>query len=258
VSLHHDPADSGNFRIRPDGRRGAPSATLRILFMKMKSHFRRILLVTTLAVVGMCALSPRGRNVVIRFWPTLGLSAPEVSAAATPDAPGAPPPDMNFPPPGFGGPSPFGTGGFGPGPMRETKLVVQFDKDGKGWLNIGERKAAREYLREHPTGRPGMRRGPRGGRPSWAQRDDEAPPSPGPKISPADVESLAGVPLYTSNVVRTLFLDFDDTDWELEMAEFKNTDVEVPARLTVDGRIYPDVGVHFHGMSSFMMMSAGH
>ncbi|HTL54187.1 MAG TPA: hypothetical protein VL361_00855 [Candidatus Limnocylindrales bacterium] len=42
------------------------------------------------------------------------------------------------------------------------------------------------------------------------------------------------------------------------MAEFKRTDIEVPARLTVDGRTYADVGVHFHGMSSFMMVSEGH
>jgi len=33
--------------------------------------------------------------------------------------------------------------------------------------------------------------------------------------------------------------------------------VEVPAKLTVDGKTYPDVGVHFHGMSSFMMVGEG-
>src|SRR5262249_1294677 len=64
-------------------------------------------------------------------------------------------------------------------------------------------------------------------------------------------------PLYASNVLRTLFLEFEDTDWEKELAEFKNTDVEVPAKLTVDGKTYNDVGVHFHGMSSFMMVAEG-
>ena len=41
------------------------------------------------------------------------------------------------------------------------------------------------------------------------------------------------------------------------MAEFNNTDVEIPARVTVDGKVYPDVGVHFRGMSSFMMVGPG-
>jgi hypothetical protein len=57
--------------------------------------------------------------------------------------------------------------------------------------------------------------------------------------------------------VRTLFLEFEDADWEKELAEFKNTDVEVPAKLIVDGKTYPDVGVHFRGMSSFMMVPEG-
>lgn len=42
------------------------------------------------------------------------------------------------------------------------------------------------------------------------------------------------------------------------MADFNNTDVEVPATLTVDGKKYPNVGVHFRGMSSFMTVGAGH
>ena len=58
-------------------------------------------------------------------------------------------------------------------------------------------------------------------------------------------------------MLRTLFLEFENADWEKELADFKNTDVEVPAKLTVDGKTYPDVGVHFHGMSSFMMVEEG-
>ena len=38
---------------------------------------------------------------------------------------------------------------------------------------------------------------------------------------------------------------------------FKNTDVEVPATLVVDGKTYKDVGVHFRGASSFMMVPEG-
>lgn len=61
------------------------------------------------------------------------------------------PPDVDGPPPfGPGGPEGFGPGGPGPGGpggmIGETKLVKQFDKNGDGWLNQEERKAARAYL----------------------------------------------------------------------------------------------------------------
>ena len=252
VSLERDSSPDSELLGHPVADALGYLTQIDVPLLKMKSPFRRIALLTILTLVAMCALSSCTRNTVARLLATVGLSVTQVTAA-TPDDPTPSPPDMNFPPPGPGSP-----GGFGPGAMREAKLVAQFDKDAKGWLNNAERKAAREYLRDHPTGRPGMRRGPGGFRPPWAQRDDEAPASPGPKIFPADVENLTGVPLYASNVVRTLFLDFDDADWEKEMADFKHTDVEVPARLTVDGRSYPDVGVHFHGMSSFMMVGEGH
>jgi hypothetical protein len=58
-------------------------------------------------------------------------------------------------------------------------------------------------------------------------------------------------------VLRTIFINFADADWEPEMAEFNNTDVDVPATLTIDGKTYPDVGVHFRGMSSFFMVGEG-
>ena len=38
---------------------------------------------------------------------------------------------------------------------------------------------------------------------------------------------------------------------------FNNTDVEVPATLTVDGKTYRDVGVHFRGASSFFGVPDG-
>src|SRR4029434_4196080 len=49
----------------------------------------------------------------------------------------------------------------------------------------------------------------------------------------------------------TFFLEFEGTDWEKELIDFHHTDVEVPAKLTVDGKTYQDVGVHFRGASSF-------
>src|SRR6185436_7311808 len=44
---------------------------------------------------------------------------------------------------------------------------------------------------------------------------------------------------------------------EAELEDFHSTDVEVPATLTVDGKKFPNVGVHFRGMSSYMMVPAG-
>jgi spore coat protein CotH len=83
------------------------------------------------------------------------------------------------------------------------------------------------------------------------------PTKPGPKISPADVESYPDEPLYTDKVVRTLFIDFEESDWEQVMQDFYRTDVDVPATLTVDGVVYPEVGVHFRGLSSFGMVREG-
>src|SRR5947207_5877706 len=47
------------------------------------------------------------------------------------------------------------------------------------------------------------------------------------------------------------------SDWEKELADFYHTDVDVPAKLTVDGKTYPDVGVHFRGASSYMTVPEG-
>jgi spore coat protein CotH len=63
--------------------------------------------------------------------------------------------------------------------------------------------------------------------------------------------------LYDLKIVRTLFLEFENPDWEKELEEFHGTDVDVPAMLTVDGNQYPNVGVRFRGMSSYMMLPSG-
>jgi CotH kinase protein len=140
--------------------------------------------------------------------------------------------------------------------QAERKLLKDFDRDGDKRLNATERKAAREELAKQPAGGgprgPGRRGfGPRGG------GGTPVTPVPGPRISPADVASQAGAPLYDPQTLRTLFLEFENADWEKELADFHNTDVLVPARLTVDGRAYPEVGVHFRGMSSFGMVGEG-
>jgi hypothetical protein len=177
------------------------------------------------------------------------------------------PPGGGFGPPDggpdFGGPPQFGRGGPGGpgGQMPEVKLVKKFDTNGNGWLNATERKAARESLKQQPQGenrRPGGFGGPGGRRGGFGRPGaSEEPAQPGPKLSPADVKSYPDAPLYASNVLRTVFLEFENADWEKELADFKNTDVEVPAKVTVDGKVYPDVGVHFHGASSYMMVGEG-
>lgn len=153
--------------------------------------------------------------------------------------------------------------GFGPGgPMGQEKaLVKKFDKDGDKRLNRAERNAARASLKkEQAAGKgqgPGGRRGfgpPPGG---FGGRDEPAA-KPGPKVAKSDVPSFGDKPLYDPKVIRTLFLDFEDKDWEAEMADFYKSDVEVPATLTVDGKKYPGVGVHFRGMSSFFAVREGH
>jgi len=165
--------------------------------------------------------------------------------------------------------------------MEDTKLVKQFDKDGSGWLNAEERKAARAHLATQPRRGPFGRGGPGGpGRgfrgpgpggpppfgpggpppfgPGGPGRGEPLPPPvAGKKLAPADVESYRTEPLYDMKTLRTLFLEFENADWEKELADFYKTDVEVPAKLTVDGKVYNDVGLHFRGMSSYMMVPEG-
>lgn len=144
--------------------------------------------------------------------------------------------------------------GAQPGMMmgQERKLVAQFDRDGDKRLNLAERQTAREWLASQPQMGPGggRRGGPFGG--GFAE-----PPAAGPKLTPADVKKYGAEPLYDAATIRTLFLQFESAEWEKELAAFNNTDVEVPATVTVDGRVYPEVGVHYRGASSYFMVPEG-
>jgi hypothetical protein len=135
-----------------------------------------------------------------------------------------------------------GFGGFGGN--QEQQLVARYDKDGNGRLNREERDAARSAVN---GGGGGFRRG-------FRFSGDAAP---GRRLTPADVRPYPTTPIYDIGTMRTIFLQFEDADWEDEMETFKNTDVEIPATMTVDGRVLKDVGVHFRGASSFMMVPAG-
>ena len=155
-----------------------------------------------------------------------------------------------FPPDGPDGGPPIG-GGMGGGPpmQRHIEVLKQFDKDGDGKLNAVERKAAREYVsQQRPQGRGRM--GPR-------RNENQGPVTPGPKLFPTQVRNYTNEALYDPFTLRTLFLRFEDADWEKEMAEFYHTDVDIPARLSVDGKAYSEVGVHFRGASSFFTVGEG-
>ncbi len=157
----------------------------------------------------------------------------------------------------------------------ERKLVHEFDVDGDGRLDSAERAKARAWLKENPAPRRGF--GPPGGggnRPPGGEgrpggggrpgpgffggRGNEEPVKPGPQVSPDEVKAEPVGSLYAADTLRTLFFQFESDDWEQELEDFHGTDVDVPATLIVDGQKYPGVGVHFRGMSSYMMVSEGH
>jgi len=119
-------------------------------------------------------------------------------------------------------------------------------------LNAEERKAATDFLKQEMANGRGGRRGP-GGR----RGEVREPAQPGPRLSPSQVKHYTTENLYDPTTLRTFFLEFEDPNWESQMAAFKNSDVEMPATLTVDGKSYKSVGVHFRGMSSFMMVGDG-
>ena len=173
-----------------------------------------------------------------------GAGRPPTVRAQGPGGPGGP--GRGF----QGGPQgPFGRGPMGGGP--EQKLVSQFDKNKDDRLDAEERKAARAWLTENGSGGRGFGGGRRGGGRGMAAG------SPGRPLKPAEVKSYGNEALYDPAVLRTMFLQFEGEDWEQELSAFNNTDVDVPAVATVDGRAYRNVGVHFRGMSSYFMVPAG-
>lgn len=204
------------------------------------------------------------------------LIATDPDAAQTQDSrqpPNQPGQHGEGPPGGFpfgppGGFPPFGPGGPG-GPGGERHIVGQFDDDDDGRLNAEERREARAFLQKEREERGGFGGGPGGpgrggppggfpfGPPGPGGRENQESPKPGPKVSPEDAENYPDAELYEPTVLRTLFLDFEGDDWETELADFNNTDVELPATLVVDGKRYPGVGVHFRGNSSYMMVPPG-
>lgn len=131
---------------------------------------------------------------------------------------------------------------FGFGSERDIELVERYDVDGDGYLDRNERDAARYRGRQIAGGRA----------PTMAA----SPDSEG--LRPDEVLRYGDEPLYDPEVLRTLFIDFEYADWEQELEAFHGTDVEVPARVTVDGTAYEDVGIHFRGNTSFSNVARGY
>lgn len=65
------------------------------------------------------------------------------------------------------------------------------------------------------------------------------------------------MPLYDQVTLRTGFIEFEQGDWEDELAAFYHTDVELPATMRIDRKSYSNVGIQFRGNSSFLTVSKG-
>ncbi|RKU12265.1 hypothetical protein C6503_17680 [Candidatus Poribacteria bacterium] len=150
----------------------------------------------------------------------------------------------NSPPDGgFGGPPPFGGGRGGRGgPRPPEKLVDQFDQDKNGKLTGAERDTVLQM---------------RGGEKASLMPEENLHNG-----VQSDVQtSLTSVPegspsLYDAHTFRTIYLRFHHDDWYEQMNAFYRTDIEVPAELIVDGKVYPEVGVHFRGTSSYFTVGS--
>ncbi len=140
-----------------------------------------------------------------------------------------------------------GAGPTAQGAEADTPLLTRFDANRNQRLDRAERDSARAYLAAHPELRQPMR----------GQRLPSTGTA-GAKVSPRDVRRYpASTDLYAPESLRTVFLTFENDNWERELADFWHTDVEVPAVLEMDGKVYRDVGVNFRGNNSFHMVPDG-
>ena len=137
--------------------------------------------------------------------------------------------------------------------FQDVLLHDRFDADEDGRLDRTERDLARAEASSKPQcrrrgGPPGDRGGADAPRPETREN--------ALRIDPDDLDAaprLEGVGLYDRDVLHTIFLQFPEDDWHLEMVAFHGTDVEVPAMLRLDGRVVGEVGVSYRGNPSFDM-----
>jgi spore coat protein CotH len=145
-----------------------------------------------------------------------------------------------------------GKGGPGGGMFGQTrKILKDFDKNNDGWLNAEERKPAREALAKGGEMKGGFMM--KGG---FGKGGNQGPAKEGVKVSQDSEPKYPDKPLYEPTILRTIFLEFENKDWEKEIQDFHGTDVDVAATMIVDGKTYKNVGVHFRGASSYGMVPA--
>ncbi|TWT78726.1 Inner spore coat protein H [Planctomycetes bacterium CA13] len=159
---------------------------------------------------------------------------------------------------GFGGPDFAGFPG-GPGVRNRTErsIVDSYDTDASGWLDANERQMARKAMASDQGRRAGPGGGPIGRRGGPGHSESLLSQTPGPNVAVNEVEAYPDKTLYDTSILRTVFLQFENDEWESELEAFYATDVDVPATMIVDGATYEQVGVHFRGASSFDHVSAG-
>ncbi len=146
------------------------------------------------------------------------------------------------------GPGPAPSNGRARGGLQGMKIQSLFDQNRDKRLDKQERARARTFVKNERKHRrlPGPRR-----------ENAESAPKPGVAVQPGEVPQISDAPLYDENVLRTIFIDFESSDWEEELSDFWKTDVNVPATLIVDDRTINEVGVRFRGTSSFFTVQPG-
>jgi hypothetical protein len=149
----------------------------------------------------------------------------------------------------------------GEGPSTQGELRRQLPTAGRFGSDARRRGPAAGGPRSGGFGQRGFaagrRRpggfGPGGPRPA---RGEEGP-TPGRQLAPGDVPVYPDRDLYDPDVIHTLFLDFENPDWETELESFQHTDVHVLVRLTVDSRSYENVGVRSGGSTAYTAVPRG-
>ncbi len=187
------------------------------------------------------ALSDEENDLMLRVTSMEALTGNKLTNEEIKRMQGAQDPNRGFG--GRGGMPPFGGGRGGRrGPQPPEKLRDQFDEDKNGKLTGAERQAALSTRGggDLPSiNEEKVREG--------VHIDVQASIPATPKNSP---------PLYDAQTLRTLYLRFHHEDWYEQMEAFYRTDIEVPAELIVDGEVYPEVGVHFRGTSSYFTVGS--
>ncbi|MEM7385183.1 MAG: hypothetical protein AAF514_09590, partial [Verrucomicrobiota bacterium] len=127
-------------------------------------------------------------------------------------------------------------------PPEKLRLIPRFDLNGDQSLDPSERRKARAYVKNR-----------RGSRVIFAPLEVSGEPT----LDAREEKPAGGVGLYDLGAVRTFYLEFANSDWESELADFYRTDVMPPAQLMVSRKVYSQVGVGFRGGESFLRTRQG-